>query len=105
MVFVQPPAPSAVVVPRDVPPRNSSTVLLASAVPVKVGALMLVLLSVDEIPLSLAVVMSGVETAGAVVSIVMVKPGEAAEAFPAASVAVAAMVCGPCASVPVVVTA
>ena len=81
------------VVPKLVlPPRNNWTVLLASAVPVNVGVLTLVRLSVLEVPLSLAASRSGVDgAAGAVVSIVMLKAPEAAETFPAASVAVAVM--------------
>jgi len=92
-VKVQAPVPSAVVVPKLVlPPRNNSTVLLASAVPVNVGVLTLVRLSVLEEPLSLAASRSGVDgAAGAVASIVMLRAPEAAEAFPAASVAVAVM--------------
>jgi hypothetical protein len=50
------------------------------------------MLSVFEDPESLAAVMSGVDgAAGAVLSIVMLKAPEAAETFPAASVAVAVM--------------
>src|SRR2546426_314722 len=76
MDLVQFPMPSAVVVPREVlPPRNSSTVLFASAVPVKVGVVTLVMLSVSEDPESLAAVMSGVDgAAGAVLSTVKVAP-------------------------------
>src|SRR5437773_12245652 len=68
--MLQAPAPSAVVVPRLVePPRNRVTVLPASAVPVKVGVVTLVRLSVLELPLSLAAVRSGAAgAAGAAVS-------------------------------------
>ena len=96
-VNVHAPAPSAVVVPRLVePPRNNSTVLFASAVPVKVGVLTLVILSVLDDPVSLAAVRSGVEgAAGAVLSMVMLNAPEATETFPAASVALALMLCVP----------
>src|SRR2546425_11400362 len=101
MVLLQFPLPSAAVVPSDVlPPLNSSTVALASAVPVKAGVVTLVMLSMFEDPESLAAVMSGVDgAAGAVLSIVMFKPPEVAEMFPAASVAVAGVLCVPLESV------
>ena len=50
----------AEVVPNEVVPENSWTVLLASAVPVNVGVLSVVLLSVEELPLSVLVLRSGV---------------------------------------------
>ena len=51
------------------PSTRISTVLPASAVPVKVGAVTLVMLSVLDNPVSLAAIKSGVEgTGGAVVS-------------------------------------
>ena len=54
-VMVQAPLELAVAVPSDVePPRNNSTVLLASAVPLITGVLLFVMLSVLELPLSLA---------------------------------------------------
>ena len=72
-VIVQLPKLSAVVVP--IFPLTllvRVTVLLASAVPVKVGVVLLVMLSVLELPESVAAVMSGVEGAvGAPVSITM----------------------------------
>ena len=57
--------------PNDVlPPRNSSTVAFASDVPVNVGVVSFVSLSVLEFPLSVPAVMSGVDGApGAFVSI------------------------------------
>jgi len=79
-----------------VAPSKIVTVLPASAVPVKVGVVTLVILSVLDEPLSLAAVISGVEgAAGAVVSIVMLNAPEATETFPAASVALAVMLCVP----------
>ena len=64
--------------------------LLASAVPVKVGVVLLVILSLSEFPLSDALLKSGVEgVAGAVVSTVMETALEAGLAFPALSVATA----------------
>ena len=50
----------AVVVPSEVVPENSSTVLLASADPVNVGVLSEVMLSVDELPKSETALRSGV---------------------------------------------
>ena len=69
---------SAVVVPRVASPLSSSTVLPASAVPIIIGVVSLVVVS--------AVVNVG--AAGAVVSIVMLSALDAAEIFPAASFAV-----------------
>src|SRR5947209_2712483 len=91
--MLQLPLPSAVPVPmRVLPPRNSCTLLLASAVLVKVGVVTLVMLSVLDVPLSLAAVRSGAEgAAGALVSMVMLKAPERAETLPAASVALAVM--------------
>ena len=91
------PLASAVAVPREVvPPRKTSTVLLASAVPVNAGVVLLVTLSVLELPVSLAAAKSGVEGAvGAPVSIVTPKFDEALLTLPAASVAVAVNVCVP----------
>src|SRR5439155_5587247 len=97
LAMLQFPLPSAVSVPiRVPPPRNICTVLLASAVPVKVGVVTLVMLSVLDVPLSLAAVMSGAEgAAGALVSIVMLRAPEAPDTLPAVSVAVAVMLCVP----------
>ena len=58
---VQSPLASAVVVPRDTPSAKTSTVLLASAVPLKLGVVSLVELSVSELPESDAAIRSGVE--------------------------------------------
>ncbi len=74
LVIDQLPVPSAVAVPSTVVPSvsYSVTVLLASAVPVKVGVVALVMLSVLDVPVSLAVARSGVlEAPGAVVSMTM----------------------------------
>ena len=86
----QSPLPSAVVVPMEEPSEKSSTVLSASAVPVKVGVASSVILSVEELPESEAAARSGVDGAdGAAVSMVIVKELEALEVLPAVSVAVA----------------
>ena len=69
---------SAVVVPRDTSPLSSSTVLPASAVPMMIGVVSLVVVSV----------VVNVGAAGAVVSTVMLNALDAEEVFPAASVAV-----------------
>jgi hypothetical protein len=72
-------------------------------VPVKVGAVTLVILSVLDGPESDAVARSGADgAAGAVVSIVTDRPVEATPALPAASVAWAVMLCVPVASADVV---
>ena len=59
----QSPLPSAVVVPKEVMPEKSSTVLSASAVPVRVGVVSVVILSVLELPVSEAASRSGVDGA------------------------------------------
>ena len=97
LVMLQLPLPSAVVVPSTVLPSSNTTALLASAVPEKVGVVTLVLLSVLELPLSLVAAMSGVVGAvlGGVLSMVMLSAAEADETLPAASVALAVMLCVP----------
>ena len=68
------------------------TVLLASAVPVNVGVVSLVKLSVLELPVSEAVARSGVPgAAGDAESMVTASADDAAEVLPAVSVAVAVM--------------
>ena len=95
LVMLQLPLPSAVVVPSTVLPSSNTTVLLASVVPEKVGVVTLVMLSVLELPLSVAAVMSGAEgDAGAEVSIVMLRAAELA-ALPAVSLCSAVMECVP----------
>ncbi len=80
-----------------------TTVLLGSAVPVKVGVVSRVRLSELEEPVSLAGSRSGMlGAAGAVVSMVTASTVEAAEVLPAASVAVAVMLLTPSASAVVV---
>ncbi len=69
------------------------TVLFASAAPLKVGVVTLVMLSVDELPLSEAAMRSGVEgAAGATVSTITLSCDAVGfgPAFPFASVALAA---------------
>src|SRR5205085_504504 len=100
MVMVQLPLPSAAAVPRRVLPVKSLTVLPASAVPVKVGVVLLVRLSVFELPVSLAAVRSGADgVLGAAVSIVMLRALEAVLVLPATSTAVAVMLCVPMARI------
>ena len=67
-VKLQLPKSSVVMLPREVVPAKSSTELLASAVPVKVGVVSLVRLSEEEYPMSEAAVRSGVEGAAGRVS-------------------------------------
>ena len=84
---------SAVVDPKELLPAKSSTMLLASAVPVKVGVVSLVLLSVFELPVSELESRSGVDgAAGAAASMLIVNSAEASDTFPVASVAFAVMV-------------
>ena len=91
-VKLQSPLLSACVVPKELLPANNSTVLLASAVPVKVGVVSLVLLSVLEIPVSDEAARSGVEGGdGAVASTVIDKEADTLDTFPATSVAFAVM--------------
>ena len=80
-------------VPSTVVPSRKVTVLPASAVPVRVGRVTLVLLS-PAVPLSLAGSSEGVATMGAAVSITRANGAEVA-VLPAASVAVAVMECVP----------
>src|SRR5690606_26111236 len=86
-VKVQSPLPSAVVVPCESPSLNSSTVLSASAVPLIVGVASLLTFP------SLGLVILG--ALGAVVSILIVVANESALVLPAASVALAVMLCVP----------
>ena len=91
-VKVQLPLLSAVVEPNELDPVNNSTVLPASAVPVKVGVVSLVLLSVLEMPVSDEEARSGVEGGdGAVASTVIDKEADTLDTFPATSVAFAVM--------------
>jgi hypothetical protein len=95
-VRLQLPLLSAVVVPSEVvPPRNSSTVALFSAVPLNLGVVTLVMLSVLELPLSLVGSRSGVEGALATESMVMLNDPEAEDTLPEVSVAVAVTVWSP----------
>src|SRR4051794_23270058 len=88
--------PVATAVPISVAPSNSVTAVPASAVPVKVGVVTLVILSLPELPLSDAVARSGVEgAAGAAVSMVTASVPEAALVLPGASVGGAVMLCDP----------
>ena len=82
----------AVVVPIEVDPANSSTLLFASAVPVNIGVVSLVRLSLLELPLSVAALRSGADgAAGGAVSILMLSALDAEDVFPALSVAFAVM--------------
>ncbi len=82
----------AVPEPTSTPSTKIFTMLSVSAVPVKVGVVSLVMLSVLEEPVSLPASRSGVDgAAGAVVSTVRAKLLEAALWLPAASVALAVM--------------
>ena len=71
--------------------------------PVKVGVAFLVRSSVEETPVSVAAVMSGVDGGtGAVGSMVMLSTGEMGETLPTASVAVTVIGCVPVVSAGVV---
>ena len=86
-VKLQLPELLAVVVPNELAPSKTVTVLLASAVPLMVGLLLLVLL-----PL-VGLLMLG--ALGAAVSTVMLTALEALEVLPAASLALAVIECVP----------
>ena len=91
-VKLQFPLLSAVVEPKELLPAKSSTVLLASAAPVKVGVVSLVKLSLFDVPKSELEARSGTDgAAGAAVSMLIVRAEDAFETFPAASVALAVM--------------
>ena len=78
--------------PNDWPPTKSSTVLPTSAVPVKVGVVSLVFLSVVELPVSEEGARSGVDGAeGTEASTVIVRAPDALDTFPAASIAFTVM--------------
>jgi hypothetical protein len=90
------PLESVVALPIWVAPSNSLTMLPAAAVPVKVGVVSLVRLSLFDEPVSDEATRSGLEGAdGAVLSIVIERALEAALVFAAVSVAVAVMRCTP----------
>ena len=84
-------APASVVaVPIELPPINTSTVLLASAVPLIVSVWSLVLPSLPLVPLSLLMAeTTGLD--GAVVSMIAVNVSDTALSLPAASLAFAVM--------------
>ena len=88
-VKLQLPSLFVVVEPSDEPSAKSSMELFASAVPVKVGVESLVRLSVWEIPLSDAVIRSGVDGIGGGVSSrsLTARDTDVSEVFPATSVA------------------
>ena len=91
--MLQFPTPSAVIVP-TVPSTEDIRVmvLFASAVPVKVGVLSLVTLSVFELPVSVSDAISGIDGAeGSDVSNVIARAEDAGLLLPAVSVAVAVM--------------
>jgi hypothetical protein len=83
-------------VPTAVAPSYRVTVLAASAVPVKDSAVILVILSVFDTPVSDAVVRSSAfGAAGAVASMVIVKAPDAMLTLPAASVALVVILWAP----------
>ena len=84
----------AVVLPTRVAPSNNFMALPTSAVPVKTGEMLFVILSVFDFPESDAALRSGVETAGATVSM-MTMPAAEALLVPAEFVAVAVTLCVP----------
>ena len=88
---------------RVVCPLKIVTVLPTSALPVNTGVVTLVTLSVLDVPESDAAARSGTDgTDGANASMVTESADEAALMLPAASVAVAVMLCEPLASALVV---
>ena len=88
--MVQAPPPSAVALPTWVAPANSVTFAPASALPLKDGAVVLVMLSLFDVPMSEAAAMSGVPGAvGAALSIVTETSADFTLLLPAVSVAMA----------------
>ena len=83
--------PDAVVLPSTVVPSSKVIVAPASQVPLNVGVVMLVWLSVFDVPSSLAAIKSGAETFGPVVSMVTTKAPEGVLELPARFVARAVM--------------
>ena len=84
------PSLSDIVVPREEPSEKISTVLSASAVPVKVGVVSEVISSLSELPVSELEERSGVEGVdGPVVSIVRLSSSDSSDVLPAVSVTVA----------------
>ncbi len=75
----------AVALPSEVLPSKTSTVLLASAVPPKVGVLSLVTSSLLEVPVSLLEARSTVGAPGAVVSEAVENPTTSSGRLPVAS--------------------
>lgn len=95
-VILQAPVALAVAVPSTIAPSYSVTVAPFSAVPVKAGAVLRVMLSVFEAPVSLVAAISGADGApGPVMSRVTLRAVEAALVLPARSVALAVMLCVP----------
>ncbi len=76
------------VAPIGEPPRKTAIPLFTSAVPVMISVESLVIWSVALLPVSF-VMLTGTGTVGASVSIVTVKPVDAALVLPATSVALA----------------
>ena len=104
-VIVQAPVAVETALPIAVVPSYRTTVVEAGAVPLKIGVVILVMLSVDDLPLSVSVVRSGVEgTVGAAVSMVTDSDADTALTLPARSVSAAATLCTPLVSGVVAVT-
>jgi hypothetical protein len=84
-------------VPAEAPSITNVTVLPVVQAIVNAGVVTDVMLSVDDVPLSVAAVMSGVAVGvmGAVVSMVTVRPADPLEVFPAGSVSVKVTLCAP----------
>ncbi len=101
--MLQLPEPSAVVVPSNVVPSVSYSLTVAPAsapLPVTVGVVALVRLSVLLVPVSDPLARSAApEAVGVVVSIVTVKPADPALVLPAASVTLVVKVWSPALSV------
>lgn len=92
VVKLQLPAPSTVVVPSEIAPSKTSTTEFASAVPLRVGVLSDVMLSVFDEPVSLpAFKLGSLGATGALVSTVIGKTTDVRLVLPAVSVAVAEM--------------
>src|SRR4029079_1388019 len=98
LVILQLPEPSATAVPNTVLPFVSYKVTVAptsALLPVKVGVVLFVMLSVLEVPESDPAIKSGAEGAATVVSIVTLNALDATLTFPARSVCLAVKLCEP----------
>ena len=96
--------PLTMALPRVVLPSCSVTTSPSAPVPLTIGVVTLVMPSVCEMPVSLAIASVSPAGAGAVVSMTSVNGRDALETLPAISAWVVVSVCGPATSVAVLLT-